>query len=259
MSCAKIIHFSGFTMNQINSIYNRQEDNEIIQKFFDGWYLYRAIIENDYMFHKPMFQEISKLFSESFADKGFSLLDLGCGDADLISQQLADRTQINYTAIDITKAALDLAKANFAKLAVNANFIHEDILTGMNNLFTNGNCYDVIFSSYALHHYQSEEKQQFFNMACQLLNPNGILVVLDIFREENHSREDYLNIAMQYYYDSLTTLSHEERMQIKEHIDGFDFPEKQSTLLTQIKNAGFTNPKIVKSINTFSLFQAKKL
>ncbi len=246
-------------MNQIDALYNRQEDNQIIQKFFDGWYLYRTIIENDYMFHKPMFQEISKLFTESFANRRFTLLDLGCGDADLISQELANRIQINYTGIDITKAALDIAKDNFAKLAVNANFIHEDILTGMNNLFTIGYRYDVIFSSYALHHYQTEEKQQFFNMAFKLLKPNGILVLLDIFREEQHSRKDYLNIAMQYYYDSLTTLSHDEKMQIKEHIDGFDFPEKQSTLIAQIKNAGFTDPKIVKSINTFSLFKAKKV
>ncbi len=98
--------------------------------------------------------------------------------------------------------------------------------------------HDVIYTSFALHHLSTERKAEFFKLAAQKLNPGGLLLLVDVTREEDQSLESYYSDYCSWLRTNMNALDSFEQDQICDHLVNNDFPEPCSLLRTQAEAAG---------------------
>ena len=104
-------------------------DAAAVREFFDGWSLYKRIVDNDYLCHRSAKRALCEWF-DGF-DRPFSFLDLGCGDAAFSAEILSGRPVSSYTGMDLSPVALDLAMENTRRLMTPVSLVSGDFLTGI--------------------------------------------------------------------------------------------------------------------------------
>ena len=107
-----------------------------------------------------------------------SICDYGCGDGRII-KLLKDKypNTIKYTGIDFWSS--EFSNKEMPENEDQINFIDN----GSPNIskFLETNCFDIVFSSYALHHFRLPIKE--LKRMEGLINPNGFLILFDIYRD----------------------------------------------------------------------------
>jgi cyclopropane fatty-acyl-phospholipid synthase-like methyltransferase len=101
--------------------------------------------------------------------------------------------------------------------------------------------FDLIFSSFALHHLSLAEKSQFFTLAAEKLNSQGLLLLIDVMREETEDRNQYFQHYSAWIESDWTAIAPEEKESLYEHIRNHDFPETVSTIKELSKQADFSS------------------
>ena len=119
--------------------------------------------------------------------EGSSVLDLGCGAGQPITERLAEHYQV--TAVDISENMIDLAQANLKQV----NFIDGDI-----SRLDLGNCkYDGAVAIFVLFHLPADEHELIFTKVWSWLNPGGyFLVTLTEKSRKAYLRDDFFNTRM---------------------------------------------------------------
>ncbi len=97
---------------------------------------------------------------------------------------------------------------------------------------------DAIYSSFAQHHLSTDGKADFFQLVAKRLNPGGLLILVDVTREENESHDDYMRNYPSWLRKTMTSLATEEHDRVCDHLTNNDFPEPASTLCAQAERAG---------------------
>lgn len=111
--------------------------------------IYQKIISQNYMFHRDFVIKSNTAIKKLKYLEPFNVLDLGCGDAQLISEQLSFFNVDLYTGYDLSSTALALAAKNLET----KNVEYEIFQGAMEMLLeTNTSTYDIIQSSFAIHH-----------------------------------------------------------------------------------------------------------
>ncbi|MEW5301658.1 MAG: hypothetical protein WDW36_004504 [Sanguina aurantia] len=87
---------------------------------------------------------------------------------------------------------------------------------------------DVLLSSFAVHHLSLAEKARLVAGAARVLRPGGCFLLIDIFLAEGQTREMYMEAYLADVDANWTSLSHDEREDIKRHVAGFDHPARVS-------------------------------
>ena len=205
-------------------------------KFFDEWSIYNQILDRDYMLHDEIYRDVQRFFAERYGDRPFSLLDLGCGSARHLAQALQGRSLNRYVGFDLSDVALAHAKHNLAGLGCAIELHQGDLLEGLKK---NHDDFDVIFTSFALHHLSAAEKTVFFQLANEKLNQDGILLVIDTMREDGEDRGRYLDRYCAWLRSRCKTLSVQALDLLCEHIRANDFPESTVDLNNLAMRAGF--------------------
>lgn len=216
---------------------NRQQNNATIKNHFDAWDMYKPIIDNNWMFHNELYLELDKLLNTTFTSKKFSFLDLGCGDASCVAKVLSNSNIAGYIGVDLSEVVTKLAETNLQSVTPNRRFINGDFVRQMRDLI--GQQFDVIFTGFALHHYTTKEKQEFFNLAKQLLKPDGILTVIDVVCTEGQTVTEAVNNSIA-YFSKCNGITPEVLSKSSEHILNYDIPETISTYQKMASNANFT-------------------
>ncbi|NTU52140.1 MAG: methyltransferase domain-containing protein [Chlorobiaceae bacterium] len=204
--------------------------------FRKTWGTYQKVISNNLMFHKEISEAVAKRYETHSGQ--LRLLDLGCGDASHITNILKPGQLAEYCGCDLSPYALDDAGINLAPLGIPVTLLCRDMLAVLHEV--DENHFDIVYSSYALHHLPVEAKQTFFTQCRRALSLDGCIILVDIMREEEQSRTEYLchyNKTVRTQWQALTP---DERNQVQEHIRSCDFPETPSTLETLARHAGFT-------------------
>jgi len=210
-------------------------DSAAVQAFFNGWSLYRRIVDNDYLCHRSVRQALAA-WLDGFG-RPFSFLDLGCGDAEFSSGILKGRPLRSYTGIDLSPVALDLAAQNTRDLPFPCSLQAGDFLTSLSTLPEH---YDIIYIGLSLHHLSRREKEFFFGALRRKLAPGGVLLVFDPVLTPGESRESYMGRWVDHAQWSWSALTVEEIEGAVEHVTTSDFPEEISTLNRMAVAAGFT-------------------
>lgn len=205
--------------------------------FRKTWGTYQKVISHNLMFHREITAAVAQ-FLASRPDP-LRLLDLGCGDASHISKILQPGQLAEYCGCDLSPYALDDAGINLEPFdGLPVNLLCKDMLAVLRE--SPANHFDIIYSSYALHHLPTGEKQTFFDECHRALRDNGCVILIDVMREEGEARQEYLYSYNRTVRTQWDALSLDERSQVQEHIRSCDFPETPSLLQTLALNAGFT-------------------
>ncbi|MBM3577098.1 MAG: class I SAM-dependent methyltransferase [Alphaproteobacteria bacterium] len=211
-----------------------QVTNAYSGEIFDLWDTYKKVVVKDFMFHAALSEEVERALRARFQGGDFSLLDLGCGDAYVFAPILRRIPPASYKGVDLSDTALGLAAENLQSLPCPVQLAHSDILSALSG----GATYDVIHSSFVLHHLATEDKAEFFRRASRALAPGGFLLLVDTMRQEDETRGDYLKHYFDWIEKDWAGLSRAEKDAIFEHISTSDYPEPLSLLEQQARAAG---------------------
>jgi SAM-dependent methyltransferase len=213
--------------------------NTTTENFFDQWSIYDQILAHNYMHHDDIFRDVQHLLADRYATQPFCLLDLGCGSARHLAQALQGRSVSRYVGYDLSDVALAHAARNLAGLGCPVDLFRGDLLDGVR---MSGARFDVIFSSFALHHLSSAQKAEFFQSAHERLNDGGILLLIDTMRDDGEERAIYLDRYCDWLRSRCKTLSPEALDFLCEHIRNNDFPETLMDFGAMATKAGFCEP-----------------
>lgn len=203
--------------------------------FTAHWNLYQKVVQENYMLHRDFRSLIRHhLFNEKDELK---VLDLGCGDSSQILPLLLDLPIAQYTGYDLSEPALAIARNNLsvldAEVVLQVGAMEALVSTTSSN-------YDLIYSSYAIHHLQDEQKRNILHRISSLLNPGGKFIWIDVFRKEGQTRAEYLEGYLGMIASTWTALTPTECELIVDHIRHFDFPPDNALAITWIQEAGFS-------------------
>ncbi|HEX2931501.1 MAG TPA: class I SAM-dependent methyltransferase [Candidatus Binatia bacterium] len=207
--------------------------------FFDEWSIYDEILAHNYMHHDDIFRDVRRFFADRYGETPFTILDLGCGSARHLAQALQGRAVKRYVGYDISTVALSHAARNLAALNCPVDLRHGDLLDGVK---ADGEKFDVIFTSFALHHLSAQQKDAFLAAASQTLKRDGTLMLIDTMREDDENRVDYLERYCVWLGSRCATLSPQAQELLFAHVRANDFPESARDLEQMATRAGFCLP-----------------
>ncbi|MFM1841964.1 MAG: hypothetical protein RLZZ490_700 [Cyanobacteriota bacterium] len=218
-----------------------QRPTESTKQFFDQWQLYQQIIERNYMAHQGIHRVIRQLINDQFTAP-FQFLDLGCGDAQAIATTLTNSQVAMYTGVDLSPNALKLATKNLADIS-KTELICDDFFRYLKSrLNTHRSEFDIIHFGFSLHHLLLPEKQRLLQYCHGLLKQSGYLLIYDVFRQPNQSRDDYIQAYLAFANRDWTNLSKPQIQAIADHIQDCDFPEPVAKITEIAQEAGFSAP-----------------
>ncbi len=99
--------------------------------------------------------------------------------------------------------------------------------------------FDAIVCGYSLHHLTIQEKDTVFSNCRRILREGELLLIYDIVRKRNESRDEYLKRYWNVSERCWTHISKEEMAIIKAHALESDFPENVDYFLNQASKYGF--------------------
>ncbi|MFI3154615.1 MAG: class I SAM-dependent methyltransferase [Methylococcaceae bacterium] len=207
-----------------------------VGEFFNAWAIYRKVLTNNYMHHKEIYQAVKVLLVEQWENRPFKLLDLGCGDGSFLAQALQGKAIQHYTGFDLSDPALALAAENIAPLGCRAELTNIDFMAGLAQTTER---FDIVFTSYALHHLTQAEKAEFFRLAYSALTENGMLLIIDTLREPDETLPVYLDNYCQWVREQWLECDEQEFTAIFQHIRNNDFPETVAVLSALAEAADF--------------------
>lgn len=217
------------------------ENTKAIKEFFDHWNLYHKIMQHNYMSHRQVYGVLHGFLVRNFSEKSFSLLDLGCGDAEFMSGALSGTRIRAYTGVDISDVALTLAGKNMRRLSCRKLFICRDFFRAIRRPWRA----DVIWMSLAFHHLRLRQKADFFMQCKKICAPKGYLILYEPTLREGKDRNDFLKRWWSFCSKRWRTLTARELLLIKKHIREDDFPERFSTYACLARKAGFAHARQV--------------
>ncbi|TET97560.1 MAG: class I SAM-dependent methyltransferase [Dehalococcoidia bacterium] len=113
------------------------------------------------------------------SDARLRALDLGVGTGYFAERFLEAFPQSSVHALDGARTMIDLAKARLGSRGKSVDFRVGD-MRDLREHFAHVESFDVVYSSYALHHLTLDEKMSVVRAAVSLLRPGGWFVNADI-------------------------------------------------------------------------------
>jgi ubiquinone/menaquinone biosynthesis C-methylase UbiE len=113
--------------------------------------------------------------------------------------------------------------------------------------------FDLVFSSYSLHHFQLADKAALFHSAYSALRTGGVFMLLDTVRADNETLHDYYDHYLDYIGENWLALSEQEIQRVSDHVRCSDFPENAQTLHQIALAAGFSRLEILTEHNWHQL------
>lgn len=102
------------------------------------------------------------------------VLDLGCGDGRLLDLVFRQCPQSEGVAIDSSETMIEAAKQRFAN-SERVQVLHRDLNDNLRDL----GLFDVIVSSFAIHHCPDERKRSLYAEVFEMLNKGGVFCNLE--------------------------------------------------------------------------------
>ena len=188
------------------------------------------------MFHRDLGIITNSVWDKHFQNIGTNVLDLGCGDAYQLSTTMEGYQIKSYTGIDLSSAVLEYTKENLTKIKIPFSLMAGPMEFEIDKTEIT---YDLIYSSYAFHHLQDEQKKELLEKCYAKLDTDGVLILIDHFKEDGQDRDDYIDE----YVDNIKTnwlhITSEENDLIEEHMRGYDFPTTEQQIIKWGEEIGF--------------------
>lgn len=205
--------------------------------FTDGWTAYEKVLQHNYLFHQEIYSDIKQYMDNQNLKNSLNILEAGCGDASQTIKLFKECNVQYYYGIDLSSFALEIAKKNLEYFKCEVNLKCNDILDGMSQISRQ---FDIIFTSFVIHHLPKEAKQRFFDLAKEKLTDQGMLIYVDVMKDhEKQDRTTYINDYLGFAKQHWNQLNEKEMEAVYEHVSQYDFPESLETNILLAKNSGF--------------------
>lgn len=208
-----------------------------IELFQQEWPLYRKIVDNNYMFHREIYRDIKNIVEKRWSRQAVSVLEMGCGDASQTVAALLDCPISLYQGYDLSETALALAARNLAALSCQSTLVCTDMLEGLASV---QEPFDIVFSSFVLHHLDADDKRLFFKLCHKAMKPEGVLILVDVMRDEQQDLPSYLDGYIGHAARHWSALTPEELAEVVKHIRENDYPESHSRYHELAMAGGFS-------------------
>lgn len=222
--------------------------------FVDHWTVYRKVVDGNYMFHREIYSEVERWLAAT-PGQPLRLLDLGCGDAGQIAPRLARLNLSGYVGVDLSAVALEWARRNLADLRCPVELYEAEMLDWLRR--ETGE-YGALFSSFALHHLQTAEKQAFLRRCQERLIPGGRMLLVDVMRDDDQDLPAYLEAYCSLMERDWHGLNRQELDFIIDHVRGNDVPETVTDTRRMALEAGFTRAESILQRNFHHLLCLEK-
>src|SRR2546422_4024025 len=90
-------------------------EDSAVTLFQQQWRVYRKVIDHNYMQHREVYARVHQVLVEE-ATQPFRFLDIACGDATSTVAALQGTRVASYHGIDLSGAAIDLARGALRQL-----------------------------------------------------------------------------------------------------------------------------------------------
>lgn len=205
-------------------------DDPAIADFFNGWEVYRAIIDNDCMEHREVYGRVADILQVRSAP--FTVLDLGCGDAAGIGPVLRELPLAHYVGVDVAEQALAFAADTLQGMTVELRC--RDL---WDQLRDDSQQFDVVLLSFALHHFDANSKREVLAAARSRLAPGGNVILIDVVRADGETRDQYLDRYGPYL--ATWPIGPDMQVRVMDHVRRNDWPEEVSAMMSLAQDAGF--------------------
>lgn len=188
------------------------------------------------MLHSQWEKLTCAIFQKHFSTTPFEMLDLGCGDALPVIPCLKQQPLISYTGVDLSAPALQLAKQHLGTLSAIVKLHECSIETFLRSC---KDTFDLIYSSYTIHHLQDDQKKHLLAQCHSLLKKDGRMIYIDIYREDLTSIESYRSAYSEMINNDWNILNEAEKNAITNHLNTYDFPVQLIVLQDWLQQIGF--------------------
>ena len=209
----------------------------LASNFFDEWSIYDQVLDHNYMYHDEIYRDVQGILADSYESRPFVLLDLGCGSARHLARALQGRSVSRYVGYDLSDVALAHAGRNLTAWVARSTCAGV-ICSRASEI--GGEKFNVILTSFALHHLAASQKSTFFQLAYPRLNQEGMLLLIDTVRDDGEDRKLYLDRYCAWLRSEFKTLSSDALDLLCDHIRSNDFPETLAALDAMATRAGFS-------------------
>jgi ubiquinone/menaquinone biosynthesis C-methylase UbiE len=206
-----------------------------VKEVFDGWAMYNAVVEADYMHHAELVATLSAWWQRQ--PEPLRIVDLGCGDAWLATHTFRDANVASYHGVDVSDSAAELARANIAIWAGRAEVVAGNLADFLHAVPDASAT--VVLASYSIHHFASDAKIELINECRRVLAPGGTLIWIDAVRRNDESRDAYIDRLTHVMQNDWSALTPDQRQKACTHVRESDFPETAKWMLDQVEAAGF--------------------
>lgn len=213
-------------------------------EFFNRqWACYRAVVEHDLMEHRAVAAATATAIDGWLAARDGQaapavMVDLGCGDLALLAPLLRRLPLGSYTGLDLAEVVLPLARQALGSVPYPCQWLEGDLLDWATGEPA-GDSVDILHSAFAIHHLDAAQKAAFLAAARQRLNPGGIFVWTDVFREPGETREAYVERYVRRIRTGWEPLSTEQQDQVIHHLSQCDIPADRAEIQVAAERAGW--------------------
>lgn len=204
--------------------------------FFEQWAIYQSVIANNYMFHA----EIIDIMHQQFSGSGepLSVLDLGCGDAYIVSNSVPTQRELHYHGIDNSGMALNIARQNLTAFQGDIRLTRNDFLRELEQA---RDTFDVIVCSYTLHHLPRAGKRRLLALAGQRLTAAGVFIFYDVETGDAETQDAYKQRMYTVMRQEWRKLDANSLQGVINHIEANDQPESIGFYRQAFRENGLRN------------------
>lgn len=204
--------------------------------FFEQWAIYQSVIANNYMFHDEIIAIMRQQFSGS--GKPLSVLDLGCGDAYIVSNSVPASRELHYRGVDNSGMALGFARENLSGFQGDTRLVQNDFL---NELEHATDTFDVIVCGYTLHHLPHADKLRFLALVRQRLAADGLFIFYDVETDDAETQHAYKQRMYTVMRREWRKLDHNSLQGVIDHIEANDQPQSSGFYQRAFRENGFSH------------------
>jgi SAM-dependent methyltransferase len=202
--------------------------------FQQEWRIYRTLVDQNYLFHREAYACLHQVLVEDVRHP-FRFLDIACGDATASVDALTGTQLTHYYGIDLSAAALELARQSLAVLECPVTLDQADFVEALSAWSAP---VDVVWIGLSLHHLQTPEKLEVLGAIRRILGPDGLFLIYEDTSPDGEDRDSWLRRWDDQQPLWTAYLPHEWET-MTAHVHAADFPETASRWASLGHEAGF--------------------
>jgi ubiquinone/menaquinone biosynthesis C-methylase UbiE len=223
-------------MNNPEDGANTQLSNPAAALFQREWLTYRKMVDNNYTFHREAYGKLHRALVEDAAQP-FRFLDIACGDASMTVTALRGTRIGHYHGIDLSQAALDLARSALAELACPVILERRDYVEALRD---RSEPVDVVWIGYSLHHLLAPAKLALMRAIRAVVGDHGLFLMCEPASPDGEDRGAWLRRYELLNQPLWKALTPQEWDAVMTHVRSADFPETSSRWHELGREAGFS-------------------